>query len=115
MLFNRFLVAILLLSASALAWSGPARTKDEAIKIAVGAIHQFKLTTLRDECGVIDVVERPAYFELSVRERHGGNCGGTPETGPRLFSLRVRKHDGKVTSDVYDGTNYRSVDHEPVQ
>ncbi len=108
-------LSALLFLASASAFSGPIRSKDEAIKLATDAIHKFHLTTLKDECGLVDVIEKPSYFEIVVRERHTKNCGGTPETGPRLFNVRVRKHDGQLTSDVYDGTNYKPVDHKPVQ
>jgi len=104
----------LLLLASTLAFSGQIKSKDEAIKLATDAIHKYHLTTLNDECGLADVIEKPSYFEIVVRERHTKNCGGTSETGPRLFNVRVRKHDGQLTSDVYDGTNYKLVDHLPV-
>ena len=106
---------VLLFLASASAFSGQIKTKDEAIKLATGAIHKFRLTTIKDECGVIDVVEKRSYFELIVRERHTQNCGGTQETGPRLFNMRIRKQDGRLTSDVYDGTNYQPVDHIPAR
>lgn len=105
----------LLLLASTAAFSAPVKSEDEAIKLATAAIHKFHLTTLKDECGLVDVVEKPTYFDIVVRERHTPHCGGTPETGPRLFSVRVRKHDGWLTSDVYDGTSYRPVDHQPVK
>jgi hypothetical protein len=108
-------LSALLLLAATTALSGPITTEDEAIKLATDAIHKFQLTTLRDECGLVDVIERPSYFEIVVRERHTQKCGGTPETGPRLFSVRVRKHDGRLTSDVYDGTTYKPVDHKLVQ
>jgi hypothetical protein len=102
----------LLFLASASAFSGQVKTEDEAIKLATDAIHKFHLTTLKDECGFVDVIEKPSYFEIVVRERHMQSCGGTPETGPRLFNVRVRKRDGRLTSDVYDGTSYKPVDHE---
>ena len=70
---------------------------------------------LNDECGLIDVIEKPSYFEILVRERHTQACGGSPETGPRLFSVRVRKQDGQLTSDVYDGISYMPLDHPPVK
>ncbi|OFA04298.1 hypothetical protein [Duganella sp. HH101] len=108
------LFALLLLASSSI-FAGEIRTKDEAIKLATGAIHKYRLTTLKDECGLIDAIEKPLYFEILVRERHTQDCGGTPETGPRLFSVRVRKHDGRLTSDVYDGTNYKPLDHAPVR
>lgn len=86
------------------------KDEDEAIKLATVAIHKYHLTTLRDECGLLDVHEKASYFEVVVRERHTANCGGAPETAPRLFSVRVKKRDGTLTSDVYDGTSFRPVD-----
>jgi hypothetical protein len=50
-----------------------------------------------------------------VHERHTAACGGTPETGPRLFNVRVRKRDGQLTSDVYDGVSFQPVDHQSGQ
>lgn len=102
-----------LLFVSTLAYAGQIRTKDEASRLAIAAIHKYGLTTLKDECGAIDVIDQPLYFEIMVRERHTQKCGGLSETGPRLFNVRVRKKDGQLTSDVYDGTNYKLVDHEP--
>jgi hypothetical protein len=105
----------LLFLASTLAISGQVKTENDAIKLATNAIHKFHLTTLKDECGVVDVNEKPSYFEIVVRERHAQSCGGSPETGPRLFNVRVRKRDGRLTSDVYDGTTFKPIDHEPGQ
>jgi hypothetical protein len=105
----------LLLFASAAAFSGQVKTKDEAIGLAIEAIHKFHLTALKDECGSVAAFEKPSYFEIVVRERHTQRCGGTRETGPRLFSVRVGKQDGQLTSDVYDGVSYKPVDHQPVQ
>jgi hypothetical protein len=102
----------LLFLASTFAIAGPVKTDDEAIKVATDAIHKFHLTTLKDECGLLAVNEKPSFFEVVVRERHTPNCGGSQETGPRLFTVRVRKRDGRLTSDVYDGTSYKLVDHK---
>lgn len=107
----RYLPA-LLLSASTLAYPAQIKTKDEAVTVAAAAIRKFQLTTLKDDCGLIDVFEQASFFEIVVRERHTPDCGGTAETGPRLFNIRVRKRDGRLTSDVYDGTNYKPVDHK---
>ena len=108
----RYYLPALLLLASASAFSAAVRNKEEATKIAIAAIHTYHLTALNDECGVVTAREKPSYFDIEVRERHTPECGGTPETGPRLFTLRVRKQDGAVTSDVYDGATYRPVDHK---
>jgi hypothetical protein len=108
-------LASLLLLTSASAFCGQVKTEDDAIKLATQAIHKFHLTTLKDECGAVDVNEQPAYFEVVVRERHTQSCGGSLETGPRLFTVRVRKRDGQLTSDVYDGTSYKPLNHQPGQ
>jgi hypothetical protein len=95
--------------------AAPVRTEDEAINIATAAIHKFRLTTLKDECGAIDVFDKRSYFEVVVRERHVAECGGAAETAPRLFSIRVRKRDGLLTSDVYDDTHFKPLDHVPTR
>jgi hypothetical protein len=106
-------MASLLLLVATSAFSGEVKTEDEALKLSTDAIHKFHLTTLKDECGIAEVIEKATYFEIVVRERHGPGCGGSEETGPRLFNVRVRKRDGRLTSDVYDGTHFEPVDHEP--
>jgi hypothetical protein len=103
-------LSALLLLASTLAFAGQVKTEDEAVKLATDAIHKFHLTTLKDECGLVGVIEKPSYFEIVVRERHTKICGGAPETGPRLFNVRVNKRDGLLTSDVYDGVSYKPID-----
>jgi hypothetical protein len=112
MLTRWFLVGLCLVSAVALA--GPVTTESQATKLALDAIHEYHLTTLRDECGVADISEHKTYFDVDIREVHSAECGGIPETQPRLFTVRVRKRDGRLTSDAYDGVTYRPVDH-PLQ
>ena len=106
-------VSALLLLVSTSAFCGQVKNEDDALRLATDAIHKYHLTTLKDECGLLDVIERPSYFEIVVHERHTQNCGGAPETAPRLFNVRVRKRDGRLTSDVYDGVSYKPVDHRP--
>ena len=89
------------------------KTEKDAIKVAVEAIHKFQLTTVRDECGVLNVIEKPSYFDVIVRERHVPSCGGTPDTSPRLFTLRIRKRDGRLTTDAYDGVHFIPADTKP--
>lgn len=106
------LLLIALVAVSASAFAAKVTTEDEAIKLATEAIHKYHLTALKDDCGLIDVNDRRSRFDVVVRERHTPACGGDPQTQPRLFTVRVRKRDGQLTSDVYDGVNYRLVDHK---
>lgn len=100
-------VSLLLVSVSAAA--ARVKTEDEAIKLAIEATHKYRLTTLNDDCVLVYAVEKHSYFDVTLRERHTQRCGGDPETGPRLFNVRVRKRDGGLTSDAYDGVTYRPL------
>ena len=100
-------MAFALLSASVTA--APVTTEEHATGLALAAIHKYQLTTLKDECGLADVSEHKTYFDVDVYERHNAECGGDPETKPRLFTIRVRKRDGRLTSDVYDHVTYQPV------
>lgn len=89
--------------------AGAVKTEDEAIKRVVAAVHKFELTTLSDECWLMGVTEQRARYEFVIRELHTPACGGDPATGPRLFTVFLRKSDGRMTSDVYDGVYYRPL------
>lgn len=102
--------AALYLLVSASAFAGQVKTDDEAFKLAIAAVHKYQLTTLDDDCVLVDTIEKLSYFDINLRERHTPSCGGDPETGPRLFNVRVRKRDGKMTSDAYDGTTFKPID-----
>jgi hypothetical protein len=106
-------LAVLLLACSVVfpVCAAEVRTEEQAVKLATEAISRYQLTTLKGDCGVIQVTSMRKRFDLVVRERHTAACGGDSETEPRLFTLRVRKRDGQITSDVYDHVTYRLVDH----
>jgi hypothetical protein len=106
------LLLIALIAIASSAFAAKVTTEDEAIRLATEAIHKYHLTTLKDDCGLIDVNDRHSRFDIVVRERHTAACDGDPETQPRLFTIRVRKRDGQLTSDVYDGVKYRLANHE---
>jgi len=109
---NYFIAALcFLLSTSA--FSAQVTSDTEATRLAIDAMHEYKLTTLNDDCVLVAAAEKPAYFEITMRELHSKSCGGDPETGPRLFNIRVRKRDGRLTSDAYDGTTYQRVNRKP--
>jgi hypothetical protein len=99
-------------AACASAFAEKVTTRDAAIQLAVKAIHQYHLTTLKDDCGRLDVREEPSRFDVDVVEVHDAACGGDPQTQPRLFTVRVRKSDGWMTSDVYDSVSYQALDHD---
>jgi hypothetical protein len=105
----RHLATPVLLASTVACAAAPVRTGHEAIRLAAAAIDKYELTSLRDECGLLSAREAKSYFDVDFRERHTPSCGGDPETKPRLFTVRVRKRDGRMTSDVYDGVDYRPL------
>jgi len=63
---------------------------------------KLKLSELKLECLSFEVTEEK--FEgnamIDVREVHGGNCGGDPQTSPRAFSIAIDNKSGDVWSDA---------------
>lgn len=87
-------------------------TEEDAIKLTLQAIHKYQLTTLKDECFSTQVDDMKFYFDITVREVHNPACGGAPEVEPRMFNVRVRKRDGRLSSDAYDAVTYQRIDHK---
>ena len=46
---------------------------------------------------------------VTIREKHGGNCGGAPETAPRLFTMRIDLKTGAALWDNNDEMEMRPV------
>lgn len=87
----------------------PVRTEAQAIRRVSAAIDTYRLTSVRQECRLLFVTELRTRFEFTIREDHRPHCGGDPLTAPRLFSVRVRKRDGWMTTDAYDSVDYRPL------
>jgi hypothetical protein len=43
------------------------------------------------------------YYEFALHEKHGGKCGGDPETNPVVDRYRVRRASGDI--ELYDVVN----------
>lgn len=76
-------------------------TEAEAVKVLGQFIKDRQLTTLAPECLRFDVSEPDKQiYVINVREYHDAICGGDPKTSPRLFSARIDKSSGTITTDV---------------
>ena len=82
----------------------PVASLDEAIALVKEAVPVYKLTPIANECLTIGTwagVEQPKDgYHVDIREKHGAQCEGDPMTGPRIFSINVRK-DGRMSTDAY--------------
>jgi len=79
------------------------RVDEDAAVLAVSkAIRANRLTELADECLAyrFDPTTLKDVYEVEVRENHKyAKCGGDPSVSPRLFSVRISKTDGSMTTD----------------
>lgn len=105
------LAAIILGGFVVACYAGGVSSEEAAAAIAGAAIDRYKLSTLSDDCVSLRAVEHHTRFDVDVHERHTPACGGDAETAPRLFTIRVRKIDGALTSDVYDHVDFKPLDH----
>jgi hypothetical protein len=46
---------------------------------------------------------------VTVREKHGGKCGGAPETAPRRFTMEIDLKSGAVQWDNNDEMEMKPV------
>ncbi|AIF47959.1 hypothetical protein HY57_12155 [Dyella japonica A8] len=92
----------------------PATGGDEAVIRQVGAvIRRHQLTSLADTCldYLVDNADG-ATVNVDVHEKHDTVCGGDPETSPRLFSFKLDRASGQLTTDALD---LADGDFQPIQ
>jgi hypothetical protein len=99
-----------LLSSIALFWlltgcpkpPSPRIDEDKTVLAVSKAVRANRLTELADECLAyrFDSATLKDTYEVEVRENHKyTKCGGDPAVSPRLFSVRISRTDGSMTTD----------------
>src|SRR3989344_5946634 len=79
----------------------PEPTAEEMLLIHE-TIETFKLSSRKRECLLVSVWGNDTrMLTVEVRENHTPECGGDPETSPRLFALEIHKNTGKAYSDRF--------------
>ncbi|MEO8659660.1 MAG: hypothetical protein ABI693_14405 [Bryobacteraceae bacterium] len=76
--------------------------EDTTVLAVSQAIRANRLTGLADECLAyrFDATTLKDAYEVEVRENHKyAKCGGDPAVSPRLFSVRISRTDGSMTTD----------------
>jgi hypothetical protein len=78
-----------------------AAKEDDVFSRARGAIAQYQLTSVPVTCLKLAIDNTSAeLYELTVYELHNDQCGGDPQTQPRLFSLQLSRTDAKIWTDA---------------
>src|SRR5262249_23317166 len=81
---------------------GQQAQEDKIILDVANTIRRRQLTKLADDCLSynLDSSEKEDYV-VSVHENHRDpKCGGDPQTSPRLFSIRVNRKTGAMSTDA---------------
>ena len=82
--------------------ANPQTVGDKTLLAVSQAIRRGGLTQLEDEClsYQFDAAEKEGNYVVDVRENHrSSKCGGDPNVSPRLFSVKVNKQTGAMTTD----------------
>ncbi|PXV60506.1 hypothetical protein SAMN04487785_102228 [Dyella jiangningensis] len=86
---------------------------DAVIEKVSAVIRKHKLTSLSDECLDYMVDDSDgATIDIDVHEKHDAKCGGDPNTSPRLFSFKLDRASGQLTTDALD---LADGDFQPIQ
>jgi hypothetical protein len=76
---------------------------DAVIERVSTVIKKHRLTTLQEACLEYLVDDSDgATVDVDVHEKHDASCGGDPETSPRLFSFKLDRASGQLTTDAMD-------------
>jgi hypothetical protein len=77
--------------------------EDKTVLAVSRAIRKNKLVDKPDQCLAyqFDAESSKDYFVVEVRENHRHTeCGGDPQTSPRLFTVRVSRTNGEMSTDA---------------
>jgi len=83
--------------------TSPASHEDETVLAVSQAVRKNELVGKPDQCIAyqFDGESSRDYFIVDVRENHRhSECGGDPQTSPRLFTVRVSKSTGEMSTDA---------------
>lgn len=90
-------------AASAAGTDADADADDAVIERVSVVIRKHQLTSLKDECLDYMVDDSDgATVDIDVHEKHDAKCGGDPNTSPRLFSFKLDRVSGQLTTDALD-------------
>ena len=100
---------------SALACLAPivafAAEEDSIIQRAFRIITQHRLLSRAElACSTLILEEATkTVATVTVREKHGGKCGGAPETAPRRFTMEIDLKTGAVQWDNNDEMEMKPI------
>lgn len=104
----RYVVLLLCIVIGVVACTSVRKPLDEATAVSlVGtAIVKQHLSALPLQCLALSpAAEAPSGYLITVREVHSKECGGDPDTSPRLFSIKIDGAGKSLILKQVDGTD----------
>ena len=89
-------------------------TEDAALDLLVRTIQRDNIYAKRISLNCVSYVTEETtrtYFEIALREKHEGKCGGDPDTSPVIDRYRVNRASGKI--ELYDAPADRWQSYAP--
>jgi hypothetical protein len=88
-----------------------AAEEDAIMQKAIRIITQHRLLPRADlSCSTLVLEEATkTAATVTVREKHGGKCGGDPQTAPRRFTMEVDLETGAAQWDDNDEMEMRPI------
>lgn len=105
-----FLLAALLPLLVPAAHAQSVRSEEQAVERVAASVARHKLTRLSPECLTFTADKTPGGYTVEVREKHSPQCGGDPETAPRLFSYEIDQASGRMRIDDPVSGELRPID-----
>ncbi|MDO4696166.1 MAG: hypothetical protein Q4A49_01315 [Neisseria sp.] len=93
-------VLLVSLPTSSFVIAKPVKTIEQAVSMVTKSVEKNNLTPLKSACLMfMKSGETKHTYMIDVRENHNEQCGGDPETAPRLMSYEVNRQTGKMCTD----------------
>ena len=89
-------------------------TEAAALDLLVRTIQHDNIYAKRISLNCVSYVTEETtrtYFEIALREKHEGKCGGDPDTSPVIDRYRVNRASGKI--ELYDAPADRWQSYAP--
>ncbi|MFZ7156911.1 hypothetical protein ACLS0M_09405 [Avibacterium avium] len=85
------------------ALAAPITNIAQAVELVERSIIKNQLSPLPLDCIMFTEMHTESHspnYQIDVRENHNSQCGGDPNTAPRLFSYLVNKITGRLQTDA---------------
>ena len=105
--------AIATTQATTVSAPAPVLSEEAIVEQVSAVVKRHQLSSLPPQCldYMVDDADA-ATIDIDVHEKHDATCGGDPATSPRLFSFKLERANGRLSTDALDlaDGDYQPID-----